>query len=128
DIVTYEFFLCTNSDFNGCPPFAVTAAGSASALAANLRGPLSVLLFSIALLAADRRKRRFLIFPVLASVMVLGLLSLASCGGHGAPAPSGVVQKTVSGLSRNTTYFWKVLALDGRGGSTSGGSRSFKTE
>ncbi len=128
DPVTYRFFLCTNSDFNGCPPSAIAVAASGGApLAKNSRSPFYALIFSIALLAAKRKRKRFLSLTLLVSMTAIGLfLLLASCG-NGTPGPSGVVQRTVSGLASNTTYFWKVLALDGRGGSTISDIRSFKT-
>ncbi len=129
DPVTYEFFLCTNRDFNGCPPSPIVVKTAASkgkgALSANARAALSMLLFTTVFWGAKGRRKRLLL--MLAAVIVLAPLALVSCGGGGPSPSSNVVQNTVSGLPHNTTFFWKVIALDGRGGSADSGTHSFKT-
>lgn len=131
DPVTYEFFICTDQYFAKCPPTPITAkAASGTAFAENAPGafPLSVLLFTVVFFAAGRRRKSSLLLIMIISIAAVLPLALASCGGKGGtPAPSNVVQTTLS-LTRGTNYFWKVVALDGRGGSADSGSRSFRTQ
>ena len=53
-----------------------------------------------------------------------------SSGGGGSTIPSaglGEIDHSVAGLKANTTYFWKVTADDGKGGTTESVIGSFTT-
>ncbi len=70
---------------------------------------------------------------VVITLIVLGVAGLmTSCSGDGnggtSPDTRGEVSYTKSGLSSNTTYYWKVIAEDGQGGQTETPVRSFTTK
>jgi len=69
---------------------------------------------------------------IITTIITTGML-LTSCGGgggggggDGTRAPAEVTH-TVSGLAPNTTFFWKVTADDGKGGTAESAVRSFTT-
>ncbi|MDA8168422.1 MAG: SBBP repeat-containing protein [Nitrospiraceae bacterium] len=119
DPVTYNFFLCTNPDFTGCSPSVVSKNGNGGKIRLA-----SVLLLSmpVAGIFWGRKKKKALSFIALAALVVVA----ASCGG-GQKAPPNQVQIKITGLAHNTTYYWKVVALDGKGGSAQSETRSFTT-
>ncbi len=138
DPVTYQFFLCTNQTFQNCPP--VQLAGNKSfqlafngvRLASGRKGGgasedsmFSMVLFTAVIFEAKRRRKAVLL--LIAVALVAGMAAV-SCGGGGQAQPSNTVQKSVTGLQTGTTYFWKVTALDGRGGSADSGINSFSTK
>ncbi len=58
-------------------------------------------------------------------------MMLVSCGGDhndNAPAPADQLSHSVSGLTPGTTYYWKVVADDGKGGATESAVWSFSTQ
>jgi hypothetical protein len=66
---------------------------------------------------------------ILALVVITGLI-LVSCGGGGGGDSAPVnneVSYTASGLGTGTTYYWKVVAVDGKGGISQSSVRSFTT-
>ena len=69
------------------------------------------------------------------SLMTLFSFLLISCGGGGGdtsavnpPPTSNEVTKTLTGLQSGTTYYWKVVADDGKGGVAESEVRSFTTQ
>jgi hypothetical protein len=76
-------------------------------------------------------RKLLLVVPVL---LLMGALFTA-CGGGGGGTTSTVItpgagetSTTVTGLAANTTYFWKVVADDGKGGQASSAIFTFKTQ
>lgn len=98
----------------------------AAALAAG-----GLALFALAAGLIRRRKLALL-------VMISGfLLLMVSCGGGGGGGdggtdenllPADAQSETVTGLVPGTTYYWKMLARDSRGGETESEVRSFVVE
>jgi hypothetical protein len=71
---------------------------------------------------------------VVTSGLVIGMLVLVSCGGGGSSdhnPPSQPVadlqSRQVSNLAAGTTYYWRVLSQDSRGGTSASGVFSFTT-
>ncbi len=132
DPVTYQFFLCTNQNFQNCPPVQLAAnqklqTGSGRENGSTQEDPtLSMVLFAAFIFEA--RRRRTAVLLLIAAALVAGMAAVSCGGGGGGTQPSNTVEKSVAGLQPGTTYFWKVTALDGRGGSADSGTNSFTTQ
>lgn len=118
DNVTYKVYCCENQDFTGCEP---QNQGSTSAL--GFFGGAGLLLFG--LLIKERKK-----VVLTAGLLVLISIFQVSCGMSGsnndevnANESSFNVQNLQSG-----TYYWKIEADDGKGGTNQSATRSFDIE
>jgi hypothetical protein len=129
DRVTYGLYYCENSDFAGCGPVEAAPLGDKGAYHAGLGGCMAgLLLFGMALM----KGRKNAVLMIAAAVMVAGAL-LVSCGGTSgdpSPGPAGgdEVTGTASGLRPGTTYYWKVMADDGKGGTAESEVWTFRTK
>jgi len=63
------------------------------------------------------------------ALLLMGALfmSCSKSSDDGPPAPVET-QFTVSGLAPGTPYFWKVVADDGKGGTSTSETRSYTTQ
>ena len=130
----YKIMLSKNSQFADGVTINVA---SASNVNNNYAGAAGVFLFGIALAGGLRRRKKLLM--LLAGGLLCAVV-LVSCGGGGgessspsgssgtvSPAATDMASYTVSGLSNNTTYYWKVVALDSSGNQVEGSVSSFTT-
>ena len=133
DPVTYQFSLCTDQTFQNCPPTQV-ASNKETMLAENgktggapTHADFPMLLFTAIIFGAGKRRKFFLFSLLIAGALVMSF-TVVSCGGGGQGAASSTtVQTTMTGLQPATTYFWKVVATDGRDGNAGSGTNSFTT-
>jgi len=140
DAVTYHVIYSTDPSFATSQTVDVAAAKAAGLLFAGL-GSMGggIILFGFVSGSGMKRSRKLLIvIPVL---LLMGTLFTA-CGGGGGGTPStttppgappgttaaDVASTTVTGLAANTTYFWKVVADDGKGLLSTSETFSFKTQ
>ncbi|HXE97663.1 MAG TPA: choice-of-anchor D domain-containing protein, partial [Dongiaceae bacterium] len=136
DVVTYRFIYGTDPNFTGSQTVNVASSKSAGLLFAGL-GSVSggILMFGLVSGSGMKNSRKlFLVIPVL---LLSGALFTA-CGGGGDTSvsttttttlpPTDVVSTTVTGLTANTTYYWKVVADDGKGGQAASETFSFNTK
>jgi hypothetical protein len=131
DALTYSLLYCTNADFTGCDPIQLAAhspenndtdAPDAGAYGAGL-------LFA-SVVAGGISGRRKIKLLLMASLLISGM-SLISCGGGGGSIGSGSAPGEISRsveLQGSTTYYWKVTAEDGKGGSAESEVRTFTTK
>jgi hypothetical protein len=129
DPVAYSLYYCENSNFAGCSPVETASIESDGRYHAGLGGYMAGLLL-IGMAFVKGRKKAVLM--IAATVITAGLL-LASCGGSSGDPPAGPadgeeVSSTVSGLQPGTTYYWKVIAEDGKGGTAESEVWTFRTE
>jgi CSLREA domain-containing protein len=144
DGVIYHFMFSTDPNFVGAQTVTVASAEAGGGLMLAGVGGLGggILLLGLVTGSGMKRSRKWLlIVPVF---LVAGALC-ASCGGSsggGSSTPGGVppggttpttltadeTSATVTGLAAGTTYFWKVVADDGKGGLASSETFSFKTQ
>ena len=70
-------------------------------------------------------------FFIIAMSLVAGTM-VSSCGKSGsgttAATTQDLVTKQVTGLTAGVTYYWKVVADDGRGATKESETRSFTTQ
>jgi hypothetical protein len=132
DTVSYKLYYCEDQNFGaGCnPPIDVASAAKKTIFYAGTFGSgAGLVFFGIALAGGATRRRK--IMAILAMVIITGLV-LVSCGGGGGggstPARTNLVSQSVSGLNAASTYFWKVVADDGKGGTTESTTWSFSTK
>ncbi|GAB4389424.1 MAG: hypothetical protein Kow0025_14650 [Thermodesulfovibrionales bacterium] len=118
DPVTYMLYISTDPSFEGVAPVQLSGSGQKLAMA----GSGGLLLFG--LFAPLSRRRRIALLMVIA---LLAAFALASCGSSGGGTAEQSVSYTATGLSPNTTYYWKVVAVDGAGGEAESEVRSFTT-
>jgi len=126
DGIRYDFYLCEQQSFKSCDATEVAWWSDTRVLAAGM-GPGALLLW---LLIGGGRVRRQRLLVLLVAVMVL-----AGCnskgGGNKNPEPQvqerNGIHHRVEGLKSNTTYFWKVIARDDRGGQAASEIWSFTT-
>lgn len=126
DVVSYSI-LCSESPTFEEGTLVTFHFGKQKSLFAGL-GVLALFSFGV---ASNQRSRRKL--ALLASLLILAGALVSACGGGGGPTPSSpdsaVVSDTLNApLTANTTYYWKVVADDGKdGGQTESAVRSFTT-
>jgi hypothetical protein len=133
DVVKYHFIYSTDPNFVGATTVDVAAAKTAGLLLAGLgsMGGGIILFGFVAGNGSWRSRKSLLIIPVL---LLMGTLFTACGGGGGSGTPTiptppaDEVSTTVTGLAANTTYFWKVVADDGKGGLAASETFSFKTQ
>lgn len=130
DSVTYLFFLDTDPSFAGAIPVPVPAPAAQTALTTKTQTRFGILAFGIALSAFLGRRKRFRGLAILlVASAALGTWAGPGCGGGGGGSTAtsqNAIVHTESGLTPNTTYYWKVAAGDGTASSESE-TRSFST-
>jgi CSLREA domain-containing protein len=126
DAVKYHITICTDQNLTaGCQAVEVAPAGL---LVAGLGSMGSgIILFGFVAGGGLKRSRKLML--VIPALLLTGALLTACGGGGGTPTtPTGQASTTVTGLAANTTYFWKVVADDGKGGLATSDTFSFKTQ
>ncbi|MCC6545172.1 MAG: choice-of-anchor D domain-containing protein, partial [Nitrospirae bacterium] len=132
DQITYWLYIGPDPGFAGVDPIIVSNTSNnnsakAAGYSVGLIGLLGIITFGG--LAGD--KRRFGMFIM--AVIFLGGSILTSCGRaaddySGSRAESkDYMTYTVTNLKPKTTYYWKVVADDGKGGMTESDDYSFTT-
>jgi hypothetical protein len=129
DTITYHLTYCTDSTFSTCSP--VTVASSKPFYFAS--SSLLFLGFIMARGSRGRRGRRVLLFLLVVIILASGsLIYSCSTPRESVSSPSSISSSDVSfqatGLTSGTTYYWKVVADDGKGGLTESTVWSFKTQ
>lgn len=122
--LSYSLHLDTDPAFSNPLSFPVVAGGSALAAL----GGTGLLLFG----PVGFRRREIREAMALAAILA-GILMISSCGGGGSSAPARLtgtppvtpIVFTVTGLPPGTTYYWKIIADDGQGGTSESAARSF---
>jgi hypothetical protein len=128
DAVTYSLYVDEDPAFANTEPITLASLGSKGTLYAGAMGPMAGMLFVGIVLAGGALGRRRLI--LLLAVLALAGLLMASCGSVGSSGQTddGEATLEVSGMKDSTTYYWKVVAEDGKGGATESEVRTFTTE
>ncbi len=128
DQLYYELVYCDNPDFNACTPIQV-AQGDYSGAAYLALGSSGAGIMLLGLMGAPRRRMLSIL------LMMGGLIILNACSNAANEVSEPSIDKpavtsisyTVNGLSSQTTYYWKVIVDDNRGGATESAVRSFST-
>ena len=142
--ITYDLYICEDISFTtGCmTQYNIASFSNEEIMYAGVGAAGSGILlmeFLAGMIYGMRRKGKL----VLITLIVLTAILFMSCGGGGAGGGSsallsnsdgppddaftGIIQE-VSGLSEGTTYYWKVVANDGKGGQASSTVQSFETQ
>ena len=121
DNVTYLLYYCDNPDFQGCEPEEI----------AMTKLPYTYLLICPAFVYFFRRKRK----DIQLILLLLLLIPTISCetGPLNSdvtiiPEESTVIEETVTNLETKTTYYWKIVADDGKGNTVESEVWRFETE
>ena len=142
DEVTYTLEICRDINFSvGCITEANIMAQTQKQT--YLAGP-GTWFFMVGIVLAGSFARKNRMALLLAIVIITTSFLLIACGSSGGgggdsggscdpPAVPAVdqatqISRTVSGLSSNTAYFWKVKAEDGLGGVINSNVKSFTTQ
>jgi len=135
DTVSYEIIYCDNAAFTGCTATTVASNISQGIYIAGIGTSGTLLIGFIGSIFGSNRRR--IKDSILVVVIVVTSSLLLACGGGGGsdtntgngPVPITFDESfTVSGLVSNTTYYWKVIAVDKNGGRTESVVRSFTTQ
>lgn len=135
DTVSFEVTYCENADFTGCSPVSVAFNSEKVIFYAKAGGSFAgLILFGMIFAGGPETFRKRII---ILATLVLIAVGASNCGGGGggdkgssqtvSPADDEVGY-SVSGLKSGTTYYWKVVADDGKGGQTSSATWSFQTQ
>jgi hypothetical protein len=133
DAVTYHVTYSTDPNFTASQTVNVASSKAAGLLFAGL-GSVGggIVMFGLVSGNGMKRSRKLLL---LIPVLLLSGALFTACGGGGdtTTTPPGTssadqVSTTVTGLAANTTYYWKVVADDGKGGLATSETFSFNTK
>jgi hypothetical protein len=127
--ITYKVYYSTDPNFANASPIIVANLGTPKALYAAAGLPGFLLIGAIFTVPLPGRKKFMLL--MIALIMIGG--GVVACGGGGndaqtASIASGEVSQQISGLSAGTTYYWKVVADNGNGGTVESPVWSFTTK
>ncbi|RJR14703.1 MAG: hypothetical protein C4581_13535 [Nitrospiraceae bacterium] len=133
DTVTYNIRYCTDDNFTGCDPVDVASLETGQVIYAGIGSLSGFLLTGMFFIGRSKSKKNYVV--LLAACLTVSMI-LVSCSGsgNGSSSSSSVTSSvnlqnhTVTGLNSNTTYYWKVTADDGKGGTTDSETRSFTTK
>jgi CSLREA domain-containing protein len=132
DVVTYHFNNCTNQTMTtGCTPADVTAAAPSGLFFAGL-GSFGAGIILIGFVAGSGLKRSRMTMFLITFLLLSGTLFM-SCHKSSSeditlpPPPAEQISNIVKNLTPNTTYYWKVVADDGKGGLTPSAVSSYTT-
>jgi hypothetical protein len=128
DVVAYHVTNCANAAFSGCTP--VDVASKPSVLLFAGLGSFGAGIILVGFVAGDGRKRSRKTMFLMIALLLTGTLFMACGGGGGSSGtpPPPVSQFTVSGLAPGTPYFWKVVADDGKGGTSTSATGNYTTQ
>ncbi len=145
DPVSYNLYVCEDVGLTtGCISINTAKLTNRNVYYAGIGAhSIGFCLFGIVMFFTGNEKSRQKIIVLIAVAAVTGML-LVSCGSSTGASSSGggivgsssnnnidsnnEISQTVSGLKTGTTYYWKVVATDGRGGSRDDGVWSFDTK
>jgi len=125
DSVSQYLVYSDRSDFSPATTLPVETVPAAALAAGGL---------ALAFLAAVLARRRNLARGLLVAGFLLVMVACGGGGGGGgsddeaSPLAADAQSKTVNGLVSGTTYYWKMVARDSRGGETESEVRSFIVE
>jgi hypothetical protein len=126
DPLTYHLYYCPGDPSASCTPVDVATNGMTGIYFAG-----SGLLFVGFVFARSGRTRKLILMPLISLLLMTGAL-FTSCGNSGGvsstPTSGMAITHQVSGLTSTTTYYWKVVAVDGQGGLASSPTWSFTTQ
>lgn len=135
DPLTYNLYYCNNPFFIGnsfacnTPIVLTKSTGIAGTFYAGISG-LGFFLAGIVIIGGTKRGRAMTAVLLIVVALATGVV-LHSCGGGGGSNPPPpdltIMTRNVTGLTSGVTYYWKVVADDGRSGRTESEIRSFTT-
>lgn len=127
DTVSYAVNLCTDPNFTGCAPVSAALAPAGTLMLAGLGSGSLFLCLGVGGFLR-RRTPGFLLALCCALLLAACSSSDDTTGVTGGGTTGGTqLSYTATALSGGTTYFWQVIASDGRGGVTASTVRSFTT-
>jgi hypothetical protein len=131
DAVSYHLYTCMDSNLTNCnPPVDVASSGASQIYLAGF-GMYGGLMMIGMVFAGSRKGRKGLLLLIVIVLLTTGI-TLASCGGGSSstpsPSPTNEISYTMTNLSPGTTYYWKVVADDSKGGTTASQVWSFSTQ
>jgi hypothetical protein len=141
DEVIYQFAFCENEAFSGCDQNKSSSSSIALLYMAKRvlyagvnNGYFMVVLLLISLIITYKAKDK----KIIRLMLFTGMIILIACGDGGDGSGSDSIgtfttngtqiERTVSGLNPNTTYYWKVAVDDGNGNCAESAVKSFKTK
>lgn len=123
DPVTYRYCAWISLDtptFNNCDPTSIqTPSPHRGIVCALLVALLGCLLIAVLFLFGLKRRRSLL------GLLAVALLAAVVVAFYVGTTGSKTISKTVSRLEPGKTYLWKVIAEDGKGGTTESQTRRF---
>jgi hypothetical protein len=125
DAVNYHVYCCTDSTFATCTPVTVAMQRTTGIYLA-----FSGLLFAGFAVRKGARGKAMLLILVATLLLSTGII-ITACGSSSSvtpPAPPSNVTNQVSGLTSGSTYYWKVVADDGKGGLATSPTWSFSAK
>lgn len=119
DTVTYKVYCCKNQDFSACEPQGQTGTSALILMGTGL--------FLCGFMLMDRKK-----FVLSLGLMIFISIFLISCGlgqgGDNKDIKANESSFDVQNLETGTTYYWKIVADDGKGGTNESYPRNFSTQ
>jgi hypothetical protein len=135
DAIKYHFSNCTDQAMTlGCQSVDVVASAAPFGLLFAGLGSMGAGIILIGFIAGSGRKRSRMMMPVITLLLLMGVLFI-SCGKKNSDEPLPVtppvganqLSNDVLGLAPATTYYWKVVADDAKGGTSSSEVWSYTT-
>jgi hypothetical protein len=123
DPITYHLTYCPDSTLTTCAPVDVVFHGLTRIYFAGA----GLLFLGFVFIRNKRLKARALML-IIAVLIMTGSLSISCKGGGGDGGSIPDISHQVSGLNGKTTYYWNVVADDGKGGLASSQTWSFTTQ
>jgi hypothetical protein len=129
DAVTYKISYCTTPNATNCTPVTVASRSSKGMFYA---GGAGLLMIGMTFFGGFTGRKRTILLLLIVVLFTGGTLMSCSKSTNETTAPNTLpgnqVSYTASGLSADTTYYWKVTADDGKGGTTDSAVWNFKTQ